>query len=69
MAVWYANEKAFKHGTALPKFTTLDDLGVNEPTHPASPCVPTITDLEIPQFTSLDIKGLKSIGVSLKWIC
>jgi hypothetical protein len=69
MAVWYANERASKLGIAPRKYTTFEDLAAKEKTHPAFHSVPTITGLEIPRFTSLDTKDLKSIGVSLNRIC
>lgn len=69
MAVWYANNKAFELGTPLPNCITLEDLEEKEALHQSSRYAPITTDLEIPAFTSLDIKGLKNIGVSLKWIC
>ena len=55
--------------TRLPKCTIYEDSVAKEALRQLYPCAPTTTDLEIPQFTSLDIKGLKNIGVSLKWIC
>ena len=70
MAVFYANNKMLET-SKIPqsKCTTSEDLEAKEALRLSSLSALSITGLEIPQFTSLDIKDLKSIGVSLKWIC
>jgi len=68
-AVYCANNKRYETlKIRQQKCTTSEDLVEKEQIAPSFPCALTITDLEIPQFTSLDIKGLLDIGVFLKKI-
>jgi hypothetical protein len=70
MAVFYANNKRYETLTIVqPKCTTSEDTVEKEPMPQLYPCALTTTVLEIPVFTALDIKGLKSIGASLRKIC
>jgi hypothetical protein len=70
MAAFYANNLKYEILTIPPqKCTILEDLEAKEALRLSSLCALSITGLEIPQFTSLGIKDLQNIGVSLKKIC